>query len=203
MSLFAFLAPVGPFAGLSNAARQRISERFPALSIADIESAAASFLTELQTPKIEPRLAEARQELNIFAKELARFHGALNQVRRHRLDDVIGEISRDVSGENGLEGLDRCLNNVRTAIQQTTRTLPLGRPEFASRRLVATLARHMSEAGLAISSTESEPLASLVDLILDDLMVGGDAACAVREWQQGKASPIDQERASILLDLVP
>ncbi len=203
MGLFAFLAPVGPFAGLSNAARQKIGERFPVLSIVDVESAAASFLTELQAPKIEPRLAEAREELNIFAKELARFHGALNQVRKHRLDDAIGEASREISGENGLEGLERSLNYVRTAIQQTSRTLPLGRAEFACRRLVATLAKQISGAGLPISGTVSDPLVSLVDLIFEDLMIGGDATSAVREWHQSQAADIDQERASLLLDLVP
>ncbi|HVI06281.1 MAG TPA: hypothetical protein VM711_09345, partial [Sphingomicrobium sp.] len=65
MGQLAFLAPVGPFAGLSNAARQRIGETFPTLSITEIEDAVASFLMELQAPGIDPRLAEARDELNI------------------------------------------------------------------------------------------------------------------------------------------
>jgi hypothetical protein len=203
MGHFAFLSPVGPFAGLSNAARQKIKERFPALSIGHIEGAAEAFLSELEAPKIEPRLAEAREELNTFARELERFHGALNKVRTHRLDEAIGDASREISGENELEDLERSLNNIRTAIRQTSRTLPLGREEFASRRLVAALAKHMSEARLPIGGIISDPLVSLVDLIFEDLMVGGDAASAVREWHQSQAADIDHERASKLLDLVP
>ena len=201
MGHFAYLAPVGPFAGLSNAARQKIGERFPALSIAEIERAAETFLAELQEPKIEPRLAEAREELNIFAKELSRFHGALNQVRKHRLDHVIGEASRMISGENELDDLERALSSLRTAVRQTSRVLPLGRPQLASRRLIAILARHVKHAGLPLSGTASDSLLSLVDLIFEDLMIGGDATSAVKEWHQSEATDIDHERALMLLDL--
>lgn len=202
MGCFAYLAPVGPFAGLSNPARQKIADSFPNLSIAKIESAAEAFLLALQAPEIEPRLAEARDELNVFAGELARFHQALTQIRRHRLDHAIGEVSRMISGENEFEELDRSLNMLRTATRQTSRALPPGRSELASRRLVATLARQVRDAGLPLSGTSSNSLLSLVDLIFDDLMVGGDAPSAVKEWQQSERANIDQERASMLLDLV-
>lgn len=199
MSQFAFLAPVGPFAGLSNAARQKIGERFPALTITMIEGAAASFLRELEAPAIDPRLAEVRDELNIFAKELARFHNALNRVRMCRLDHAIDEAGRMIRGENGLEDLEHSLSNLRTTIQQTSRALPLGRSQIASRRLIALLAGYLDEAE---DGEPGDALLSLVDLIFDDLMVGGDASCAVSEWHQSKAAEIDPERADILLDLV-
>jgi hypothetical protein len=201
MDHFAFLAPVGPFAGLSNAARQKINERFPALAIGVIESAAESFLRELQAPDIEPRLTEARDELNLLAKEIERFHGALNHVRNHRLDAAIGDASRMISGENELEGLERSLNHVRTAVQRTSRALPSRRSELASRRLVATLARHAKRVGLPVNGAGRDSLLGLVDLIFEDLMVGGDAADAVREWRQGQAAQLDHERTTILLDL--
>ena len=203
MAEFAYLAPVGPFAGLSNSARQKIAEGFPGLSIVEIESAAESFMDELQGPEIEPRLAEAREELNIFAKELSRFSGALNQVRKHRLDHVIGEASRMISGENEFDDLERSLNNLRTAIRQTSRALPPGRPQLASRRLIAILARQLKHAGLPLNGAVSCSLLSLVDLIFEDLMVGGDAASAVKEWHQSEVADIDHERSLILLDLVP
>jgi hypothetical protein len=203
MGHFAYLTPVGPFAGLSNAARQKIGERFPTLSIVEIESAAAIFFIELQAPKIEPRLAEAREELNTFAKELARFHSALNQVRKYRLGDAVGEASRMISGENEFDDLERSLNNLRTATQLMSRTVPLGRPQFASRRLITTLARHVKHAGLPLRGTAGDSLLSLVNLIFEDLMVGGDATSAVKEWHQSQGADIDHERASRLLDLVP
>ena len=203
MGHFAYLAPVGPFAGLSNAARQKIAKRFPTLSIVEIESAAASFLLELQAPKTEPRLAEARDELNIFARELARFHNALNQIRKHRLDSAIDEASRVIGGKNELEDLERSLNNLAAAVRQTSRALPLGRPQLACRRLIATLASQMERAGLPLSGTASDLLLSLVDLVFEDLMVGGDATVAVREWRKSQAADIDHERTSLLLDLVP
>lgn len=202
MGYFAYLAPVGPFAGLSNPARQKIASAFPTLSIAEIENAAEAFLLALKAPEIEPRLAEARDELNTFAGELARFQHALKQIRRHRLDHAIGEVSRIISGENELEEVDRSLNLLRTATRQTSRALPPGRSELASRRFVATLARQVRAAGLPLSGTSGNSLLSLVDLIFDDLMVGGDAPSAVREWHQSEAANIDQERTSMLLDLV-
>jgi hypothetical protein len=204
MDHFAYLAPVGPFAGLSNAARQKISEHFPTLSIIEIESATASFLIDLAAPKVELRLAEARNELNIFAKELARLQSALNQIRAHRLDHAIGEASRMVSGKDELDNLERSLKVLRTAIQQASRSLPFDRPQLASSKLIGTLARYVKRAGLPLSGgTASSALVSLVDLIFEDLMVGGDATSAVREWQKGQAAGIDHERAGLLLDLVP
>ena len=203
MGALAYLGPVGPFAGLSNAARRKLGERFPALSIVEIEKAAASFLTELQAPELEPRLVEAREELNIFAKETARFHCALNQLRRHRLDHAIGEASRLISGQNDVEDLERVLNNVRAALRQTSRVLPSGQSQLASRRFIAMLATQMKYAGLPLTGAASDSLHSLVELIFDDLMVGADAARAVREWHQCQTGDIDQERANKLLELVP
>ncbi len=203
MGDLAYLAPVGPFAGLSNPARKKLGECFPALSIVEIEKAAASFLMELQAPELEPRLLEAREELNIFAKETARFHCALNQLRKHRLDQAIGEASRLISGQNHVEELETALNNLRAALRQTSRVLPRGRPQLASRRLIATLARQMTYAGLPLTGAGSDSLSCLVELIFEDLMVGADAARAVREWHQCQTADIDQERANMLLELVP
>lgn len=203
MSHFAYLGPVGPFAGLSNSARQKIGERFPKLSIVEIESAVASFLIELQAPRIAPRLNEARDELDIFAKELARFNSALTQMREHRLDHAIGEASRMISGENELEDLERSLNHLKTALQQTSRMLSLGCSELAGRRLIATLARFVRNAGLPLEGTASDSLLGLVDLIFEDLMIGEDATNAVKEWNQTQAADIDHERVSELLDLIP
>jgi len=203
MGHFAFLAPVGPFAGLSNAVRRHIGERFPNLSIDEIESASAFFIMELQAERIEPRLVEARDELDLFANELARFNGALNQMRRHRLDQAIGEASRMISGENEFEDLERCINHLRTAIQQTSRMLSLGCPELASRRLIATFAKLMKDAGLPLDGASGDSLSCLVDLIFEDLMIGGDASSSVREWRQTQSADIDHERVSELLDLVP
>lgn len=192
MGHFAFLAPVGPFAGLSNGVRQRIAERFPAVPIEEIESAAESFSAELRASKMEPRLAEVRDELNVFGKEVARFQNALTPIRKHRLDGTIGEASRMISGQNELELLELSIGNLRTAVQQTVRALPSGCPELASRRLVAALAKHV---------TDKDSLLALVDLIFEDLMVGGDAASAVREWQQSQTAAIDPERVAVLLEL--
>ena len=202
MGQFAFLAPVGPFAGLSDAARQKIGERFPALSVVEIENAAAAFLMELQASNIEPRLAEARDELNIFAKEIVRFHGALDHVRDHRLDDAIGEASRMISHEDALEALERSLTQVRAAVRRISRALPARRSELASMRLVATLAGQAKRAGLAVNGATPDCLRSLVALIFEDLMVGGDASAAVAEWKRSQATPLDHERTSALLDLV-
>lgn len=203
MGDLAYLRPVGPFAGLSNAARKKVRERFPALSIVEIEKAAASFSIGLQAPELEPRLAEAREELNVFAKETARFHCALNQLRRHRLDRAIGEASRLISGQDDVQDLERALNNLRAALRQTSRVLPHGQPQLASRRLIATLARLMKYAGLPLTGAVGDSLCSLVELIFEDLMVGADAARAVREWHQCQTGDIDQERANMLLELVP
>lgn len=188
---------------MSNGAMRKIAARFPGLSIVAIERAAASFLMELRAPRIEPRLSEARDELNIFAKEIARFHGALNQIRQHRLDRALGEASRIISGENEFEDVEHSLSNLRTAVQQTSRTLPSNSPALASRRLIATLARQVEEAKLPLSGAASDSLVGLIHLIFDDLMVGGDAASAVSEWRRSQATDIDQERANMLLDLVP
>ena len=202
MGHFAYLGPVGPFAGLSNPARQKIAERFPTLSIAEIESAVAAFLTELQAPGIAPRLNEARDELDIFAKELARFNCALTQMREHRLDHAIGEASRMISGENELEDLERSLNHLKTALQQTSRMLSLGCSELAGRRLIATLARFLAKAGYPLDGIADDSLPGLVDLIFEDLMIGEDATNAVKDWQT-QAADIDHERVSELLDLIP
>ena len=107
------------------------------------------------------------------------------------------------SGENEIECLERSLDNLRTAIQQTSRALPLGSPELASRRLIARLSKHLERAGLPLDGSSSNSLLGLVDLIFDDLMVGGDATSAVLEWRQGETADIDHERASILLELIP
>lgn len=203
MGQLAFLAPVGPFAGLSNAARQKISDSFPTLSISEIESAVATFLLDLQATRVEPRLSQARNELNIFAKELERFHSALNQIRKYRLDHAIGAASRMIGGENQFEELEHSLDNLRTAIRQTSRVLPPGRHQLASRRLVTTLARQVKQAGLKVGRGSDHCLLALMDLIFEDLMVGGDAARVVREWHQSQTADIDHERASLLLDLVP
>lgn len=200
MSHFAFLAPVGPFAGLSDPAREKIAQHYPRLSITAIDCAAASFLLELEARTIEPRLAEARDELNIFAKELARVHAALNHIRKHRLDNVIGEASRKISGENQFDDLERCLNNLRRAIQQTSRSLPFTAPELASRRLIERLAKQMTQAGLALTGSNS--LHMLVDLIFEDLMVGGDAESAITDWQKSEAADLDDKRGNLLVDLV-
>lgn len=203
MGQFAYLAPVGPFAGLSNAARQQICERFPGVSPDEIETASASFLLELQAHEMEPRLAEARDELNNFARELARFRRALNEVRRHRLDHAIGEVSRMITGENEYEDLERSLGNLRTAVQQTSRALPPEGSQIASRRLIAALAKQVRKAGLPPGGRGMGSLVNLVDLVFEDLMVGGDAEGAVREWHQGEAGDIDQDRARTLFDLAP
>lgn len=201
MGHFAYLAPVGPFAGLSNHAKQQICERFPGLSIKEVESAAAFFVMELQAPTIDPRLAEVREEMNIFAKELARFQAALRRVQKHRLDKALGEASRIISGENELEVLDRRLDNLTAGIRQTSRALPFGCPELASRRLVERLARHVTEAGLTLGSTVSDLLLSLVGLIFEDLMVGGDARSAVANWRKSDAADMDPKRGNLLVDL--
>ena len=203
MGDLAYLDPVGPFAGLSNAARKRLGKCFPALSIIEIEKAAASFLMELQAPELQPRLVEAREELNIFAKEIARFHCALNRLRRHRLDHAVGEASRLIGGENGVEGLEQALDNLRAALRHISRILPLGRPQLASRRLIAKLAKQMNYAQLPLAGAADNSLYSLVELIFDDLMVGADPATAVREWHLCQTGDIDQERANIVLELVP
>jgi hypothetical protein len=192
MGHFAFLAPVGPFAGLSNGVRQKISERFPALSIEEVESAAESFSTELRAAAMEPRLAEVRDELNTFGKEVARLQSALTPLRKHRLDGPIGEASLMIGGRNELEHLERSLGNLRTAIRQTARALPSGCPGLASRRLVAALAKRVDD---------TDSLLTLVDLIFEDLMVGGDAASAVSEWQRSRTAVIDSERVAALLEL--
>lgn len=191
MGHFAFLAPVGPFAGLSNGTRQLIRERHPAASIEEIEGAAQCFSTELRASMADRRLALVRDELNIFAKEVARLQNALNSLPRHRLDTMIGEASRMIGGANELEQLDRSLKGVATAIQQTTRTLPSGCPQLASRRLVAALERCVGDSGSLIA---------LVELIFEDLMVGGDAAGAVREWRQSKTALFDADRVARLLE---
>lgn len=184
MGHFAYLVPVGPFAGLSNTARHEISRRFPTLSVAEIESAAERFSLELQAPTIEPRLAEARDELNAFGKELARFQGAIDGIRKHQLDCAIGEASRMISGENEFENLERSLSNLLTAFRGTARALPVGCAQLASRRLIATLASHMKQAGLPIAGSARDSLLSLVNLIFDDLMIGGNAKSAVAEWHK-------------------
>jgi hypothetical protein len=202
MSHFAYLRPVGPFAGLSNAARQKISECFPALSITKIESAAATFLAELEASTTEPRLAEARQELSIFAKELGRFCSALNRIRQHGLDRAIGEASRMICGENQLEDAELSLKNLRVAIQQTSRALPFDRAELASRRLIANLAVQARQAGISLNRTPIDSLLGLAELIFEDLMIGGDAASAVMDWHKRQAAESDDRRATTLLDLV-
>jgi hypothetical protein len=198
MSQYAFLAPVGPFPGLSNSARQKIAERFPALSLAEVERVAESFSTDLQAANVDSRLAEARDELNVFARELARFRTAVNRARKRRLDRVVGEASRSIGGENEFSKLDHSLGRVGTAVRRTARMLPYGTAELASRRLVEALARH---AGLAVGSARNDSLATLVDLIFDDLMVGGDAAGAVREWRQSRTAE-NEEESGLLLDIV-
>ena len=107
-----------------------------------------------------------------------------------------------ISHENALEALERSLNQVRTAVRRISRALPARRSELASRRLVAALAGHAKRAGLAVNGAASGCLFSLVALIFEDLMVGGDASAAVKEWRQSEAAPLDQERTSALLDLV-
>lgn len=202
MGQLAFLDPVGPFAGLSNATRQKIGDAFPNLSITEIEGAVASFLIELQAPKVEPRLAEARDELNIFAKELERFHHALSQIRRHGLDHAIGAASRMIGGEDEFEDLEQSLDNLRIAIRQTSRVLPPGRHQLASSRLATTLAREVNRGGRPSDAANDDALLVLIDLIFEDLMVGGDAARVVKEWHRSQTANIDHERASLLLDLV-
>jgi hypothetical protein len=200
MGHLAFLAPVGPFAGLSDTVRHEIANRFPSVSIAEVESAAERFSLELQASKPKSSLDETRDELNSFGKEVARFHGALDRVRNHWLRQAIGEASRHIGGKNEIEHLEHALNNLGSAIRRTSRALPCERSQIASRRLIATLA------GLMKHGTEPvrgpDPLLSLVDLIFEDLMVGGDAASAVREWRQNQRANIDQEWAGLLLDLV-
>jgi hypothetical protein len=202
MGELAYLHPVGPFTGLSDTARHQIGSRFPTLSFGDIESAAERFLKELEVPGTEPRLAEARDELNSFGSELARFQSALDGVRKHQLDGAIGEASRIICGENEFENLQRSLNNVRTAFQRTSRALPAERSEIASRKLVVALARHMKDAGLPLTGSVPRSLVSLVDLIFDDLMIGGDANAAVAEWQKGQAADVSRDALGMLIDLV-
>jgi hypothetical protein len=65
--------------------------------------------------------------------------------------------------------------------------------------LIGLLAGYLDEAE---DGDSGDALLSLVDLIFDDLMVGGDASSAVSEWHQSQAAEIDPERADILLELV-
>lgn len=202
MRAIAYLAPVGPFAGFSNAARHKLAKCYPGLCIAEIERAAERFSLELQAPKVERRLSEARNELNVFSNELARFQSAVDNLRNHQLDEAIGHASRMTGGDAGLEGLDRTLANLRRAIQETSRALPLEGAQLASRRLVATLARHISEAGLPRTGSTSDLLFSLVDLIFDDLMVGGDARSAFREWSRSQSTNKSDDPVGVLIELV-
>ena len=202
MGDLAYLAPVGPFAGLSNAVRHEISNRFPRLSVAEIESAAERFSRELQAPRTEPRLVEARDKLNEFGKELARFQGAVSDIRKRHLDRAIGEASRMMSGENEFETIEQSLGKLRTALQETSRALPVGGAQLATRRLIATLATHMHQAGLPITTSDRRSLPSLVNMIFDDLMVGGNATSAVIEWQKGQSTDTDHDPVGILIDLV-
>lgn len=193
MSHLAFLAPVGPFAGLSNSARQQIGALFPDLSLAEVESAAATFLRDLEAPATEPRLAEARSELSIFAKEIARFHGALDELRKHRLDHAIGEASRAATSENAVENLERALTCVRAAVRRAVRAIPLGRSELASRRLIAALARQAGHVLPPQGGADHPELVGLVEIIFDDLMIGGDAAVAVGEWHRSEVRDVDRK----------
>ncbi len=202
MNDLAYLAPVGPFAGLSNSTRQAVSERFPALSIDEIESAAASFSTELEASATDPRLASARDQLNSFARELARFQGAFDAIRRHRVGDAVAEASRMTNGQNELDKLERSVGNLRRAVRQTSRALPPGHPQLAGRRLVARLAKQLKQAGLPAGGAATDLLVGLVDLIFEDMMVGGNAACAVRDWQRSEGSETDSKPAIALSDLV-
>ena len=107
-----------------------------------------------------------------------------------------------IGGENELENLERSLNDLRIAIQRTSRALPLECAQIASRRLVARLARHMTWAGLSLDGTSSVSLLNLVDLIFQDLMVGGDATSAVKEWRKSEAIDKGNDPFGVLVDLV-
>jgi len=204
MGDFAYLVPVGPFAGLSKAARNEIRTQFPTLSVAEIERAAERFSLELLAPSIQPRLTEARDQLNVFGKELDRFRGAVEGIRRHQLDCAIGEASRMISGQNELENLDRCLSKLRTAFQRTSRAIPVGCAPLASRRLITTLAIHMQLMGLSIGGNGRDSLLGLVNLIFDDLMIGGDAENAVTEWHKSRsANPVHDLVGTVIELVVP
>lgn len=172
------------------------------MSVAEIESAAERFSLELQAPTIELRLAEARHELNAFGKELARFQGAVDGIRKHQLDCAIGEASRMISGANEFKNLERSLSKILTAFRGTSRALPVGCAQLASRRLVSTLASHMKQAKLPIGGSARNSLLSLVNLIFDDLMIGGNAKSAVTEWHKSQSTDLSQDPVGILIDLV-
>jgi hypothetical protein len=196
MGQYALLAPVGPFAGLSKGARQKIAARFPALSVAEVDRAAESFSADLQASNADRRLAQARDELNVFSRELARFRAAVTRARKCRLDRVVARTSGMMDGESGFSAFDQSLGNIGSAVRRTARMLPYGASELASRRLVEALARH------AGPEADGNSLTALVDLIFDDLMVGGDAAGAVKEWRRSRTRENEEEPSAVLLDLV-
>ena len=107
-----------------------------------------------------------------------------------------------IGGENEFENLERSLNNLRTACAGTSRALPVGRAQLASRRLIAFLASHVKQAGLPLSGTARDTLLSLVNLIFEDLMIGGDAESAVTEWYKTQARHIGHDPVGRLIDLV-
>jgi hypothetical protein len=175
-----YLAPVGHFVGLSEGGRREIAAGFPALSLSDIEGAARQFSETLAAPKTGPNLSEARDLLCTFNTELRRFRKALVGLRKHR----IVEACRSISGEDAFLELDRSLAALSAATSQTSRALPFDAGQVASRTLVGALALHLEETGLARSAGARATLVSLVYLILDDLMAGGDAAEAVSDWER-------------------
>lgn len=199
MGQLAYLAPVGPFAGLSKTAQNTIHTRFPTLCFAEVQSAAERFCLDLQAEATEQRLAEAREMLNAFAAELSRMQRAVDRIREHCLADVLGEAGRMISGENEFERLNRSLNGLRIASQRTSKALPGGLAQRASRNLVGTLAGYTDQARLPRDGIGIASLVSLVHLIFEDLMIGAEAKSAVADWQKCQT---DCDRIGILTELV-
>lgn len=201
MAHLAYLAPVGPFGGLSRSARQKLERLFPALSLAEVEQIAERFVLELLEDSTGTRLAEARNVLETFGKQLACLESALGRIRAHKLAEAIREAGRTSTDTINLEHFDRCLRDLKAAVRRISRAIPAERSHLASRRLVARLARCLENAGIPFAGGSGDALVVLVDLLFDDLMVGGDARSAVAEWN-GQVKATNADKVGALLDLV-
>jgi hypothetical protein len=184
MGLFAVLAPVSPFVGLSASARREIGKRFPSLSILEIEQAAERFSLELHSSITQGRLLEARTELAAFADELVRFKAAVQCVRDGGLDRAIGRASSKLCGEDEMKKLDRQLGHLQSAVKKVATALPAERAQLATRRFIGELALQMNATQIPISSSAGNALVNLIQVIFDDLMVGGDPESAVKDWRK-------------------
>ncbi len=201
MAHFAYLAPVGPFGGLSRSALQKLERLFPDLAVAEVENAAERFLLELLEDSAGTRLAEARNVLETFARQLAGLESALGRIRAHNLADAIREAGRTTTDTIDLESFDRCLRELKSAVRRISRTIPVEPSHLAGRRLVARLAKCLESAGIPHTGSSGDSLVVLVDLLFDDLMVGADAGSAVAEWS-GQVKATNADKVGVLLDLV-